>query len=749
MKKRQVGIITVHSNVNYGANLQAFASCKYLNNQGYDSKVIDYTLPNHEKSVHLFSWLRQSWKGEKDKSLKRKIKLAIALTLSAPWKYRRLKAFSKFRKNNIKLTKNCKDIKDIEKLNLDTIVCGSDQIWNPDIMDGINPIFFGDINGVKTKISYAASVGKEKLEPNDEKKVKNLVLSLDSCSVREEDSAEYISSFTGKKIETVCDPVFLLDKYEYDNICSKRLFKNDYVFLYSVVHNDVLTEIAKKYADRRGLKLIEICSSKDKKAKHKQILSFGPSEFLSCIKYAKTVFTNSFHGTAFSIIYEKDFYVVNNKARGSRITNLLNKVGLSERLISREVENDFEIIDYVKTNLVLKDFIDSSKEFLDNAMRAEKKPLAKNCVGCGACIHVCKFDAIRLIKDKEGFTYSVIDEEKCVNCGLCKKICPALNKPIKNQAEPTIYAYKADNEKRKLSASGGAFIGFATSIIEDGGVVYGAVQEEDFSVSHTRGKTLQDLAKMQGTKYVQSQTAHCYLQIENDLRQGRKVLFSGTPCQIDGVNRFILNKNLPTENFYSVDIICHGVPSPALYKNYINWLEKEYGSKIIEYKFRSKKISWRGSSCYALLENGKELENDKTLCAFMNVYYSSNITRECCYTCQYTSKNRVSDLTIGDYWGLENLDKRFEDELGVSIVLVNTDKGAKLFKELKGDKILGSFDTAKQPQLERPTVCPKSREEFWEIYERKGIKTLFKKFGGVKRDSLKTTLYKLKKKVFR
>ena len=239
----------------------------------------------------------------------------------------------------------------------------------------------------------------------------------------------------------------------------------------------------------------------------------------------------------------------------------------------------------------------------------------------------------------------------------------------------------------------------------------------------------------------------CYSQIAEDIKQGRTVLFSGTPCQVDGVKRFIDNKKLPTENFFSVDIICHGVPSPAFYRSYMEWLEKECGSHVTEYSFRSKKISWRGSSSYAKLENGQELKNDKKLCAFMNVYYSDNITRESCYSCPYTSKDRVGDLTISDYWGLENLDKSFEDALGVSMILVNTEKGRALLEKTEGERITGSIEAAKQPQLSHPTERPQTRDEFWQTYEKKGVKPLLKKYGGVKRDSLKTAIYKLYKKI--
>ncbi len=747
---KKIGVITVHKNVNYGANLQAFASCKYLNNLGYDCSLIDYTLPEHEKSTHLFSWLKQSWDGEANKSLSRKVKLAVALAVSAPWKQKRLKAFSVFRKKHIKTSALCNNLQDIAVLGLDTIICGSDQIWNPTITGGVKPIFFGAVDGVEKRISYAASVGKDKFEKEDEEKVKKLVCQLDYCSVREENTADYISSFTNRPIDTVCDPVFLLDLEDYKSVASERLIKKDYVFLYSVVHNDLLTSIAKDYADKHNLELIEICASKDKKATHKQILNYGPSEFLSCIQHAKTVFTNSFHGTAFSLIFEKDFYIVDNKAGGSRITNLLKKVGLLERLVSEKVEQDHSEIDYEESKKLLCEYVRSSKEFLDKALKAEKEFLAGNaCMSCGACQTVCKFDAIRLIRTKEGFLTAVINKEKCIDCGMCKKVCLALNETQKHQNGPTVYAFKAKDALRENSTSGGAFAALAMSIIKDEGSFYGAIQDGDFSVLHIRGECADDLAKMQGTKYLPSDITACYSQIEEDLKQGKKVLFSGTPCQVDGIKRFVDIKKLSTENLYLVDIICHGVPSPAFYRAYLEWLEKEYSNQVVEYKFRSKKISWRGSSCYAKLVNGQELKNDKKLCGFMNVYYSNNITRESCYTCPYTSKERVSDLTISDCWGLENMDNTFEDALGVSMVMINTEKGKHFFASVEGSRIEVDLDKAKQPQLQSPTSRPQMREKFWVEYETKGVKPLLKKYGGVKRESFKTVLYKLKKKILK
>ena len=746
---KKVGVITVHKNVNYGANLQAFASCKYIRNKGYDCKVIDYTLPDHEKSAHLFSWLKQSFRGAKSLSIKGKIKLAVALAFSIPWKRKRLKNFHNFRKKFIPQTKQCKNLLEISSLGLDTIVCGSDQIWNPDITCGINPIFFGNANGVLSRIAYAPSLGKEKLTELSEKKIIEQISSMDYLSSREENTSKYLSSITGKDFETVCDPVFLLDKSEFDEISSKRKIKKDYVLLYSIVSNSDMTKVALEYSNRHGLDLVEICASKDKNATHKQIQTYGPSEFLSAFKYANTIFTNSFHGTAFSIIFEKDFYIFDNKNGGSRITNLLTKVGLTARLISSSVEEDFSPIDYKASKVLLNEYVSSSKAFLDNALKTEKQLVAsKNCIGCGACYGVCKFDAISMVKNKEGFLEGFIDKNKCKNCGLCEKVCPALSVPNKNQSLG-VYAFKAKDELRKNSTSGGAFVALAEKVIESGGAVYGATLVNNCTVKHIRVDKVEELIKIQGTKYLQSSVKDCYDQIADDLRSGKKVLFSGTPCQVDGVKRFVNLKKLTTDNLYLVDIICHGVPSETFFRAYLNWLTKEYGCEVDEFKFRSKKISWRGSSCYARLKNGKELFNDAKLCAFMNVYYSDNITRESCYDCKYTSKERVSDLTISDYWGIENLDKSFEDSLGVSMIIVNTEKGSLLFSETDGEKITANLESAKQPQLLKPTARPSTREEFWQAFFNGNAEKLIQKYGGVSGGNFKTKLKRLIKKILR
>ena len=182
---------------------------------------------------------------------------------------------------------------------------------------------------------------------------------------------------------------------------------------------------------------------------------------------------------------------------------------------------------------------------------------------------------------------------------------------------------------------------------------------------------------------------------------------------------------------YLVDIICHGVPSPDVFKGFVNWLSEKYKSGLKEYKFRSKSVAWRGNSCVATFKNGKELTNDRYASAYMNVYYSGNITRKCCYGCLFTNIKRISDITVSDFWGIENLSPEFEDRLGVSMVMVNTVKGETLFGLTEGQKINGDINSAKQPQLFHPCERPSGRERFWELYKKKGVAACLKEYGGI------------------
>lgn len=730
---KKVGIVTVHRNVNYGANLQAFASNKFINNQGFNAEIIDYLPSELDKENYLLSWLKLSWDNGKKGSILHKIKLFVALLLSAPHKNKKLKAFYAFRKKHCNLSEKFKNVDGIINSNFTDIVCGSDQVWNPDIIGGIKPIYFGDVLGIKNKISYAPSIGKEQYSEADEIKAARLIRNMDYVSVREEKSVSYIEKISGKKVTHVCDPVFLLEKKDYEKIAKPIKCKKPYLLVYSVISNTEMLNAAIEFANKKGLTVVEICPNKRREYNHIQLTSASPEEFLGAIKNAQYVVTNSFHGTAFSLIFNKELYVFDNKERGSRITGLLEKAGLSNR-ISEEKITEQEPIDYNKIQENLNKHIEDSKKFLLNALSAKKEVTTKNCAGCGACKAVCKKDAISLIKNKQGFIKSYIDESKCIDCGLCKKACPTENLPSKNEVID-VFAYKAKDSIRKNSTSGGAAAALAEAVIDNGGVVFGASLNKDFCLNHIEINSKKDIALMQGTKYIQSNMTETFEKIEMALKSEKAVLFTGTPCQNAAVLNYAKIKKLNTDKLYLCDIICHGVPSPKAFSDFITWLKER--EEFNEYYFRNKEFSWRGDSASVIGVNGPK--RSRYISSFMNLYYSNLITDEACFNCKFTSKERVSDITISDFWGIEKTLPEFEDKLGVSMVIINSEKGKKLFENIGGKKKAVSLENAKQPQLKEPTKKPITYSEFWQNYN---IKTALNKYGAIK-DNLKTKIYKL------
>ena len=725
---REICITTVYKNTNYGANLQAFALNQFIN------KRKDCYLLNYEPLIkNAFSWIKKSWINEENKTLFRSLKLGVALLMSIPRLQKKINGFNCFRNKHTKQSKLYKFKDEIANLGFTDIVCGSDQIWNPDITNGINPLYFGDVLGIKNKISYAASMGKEKYNETDEKLAADLIKNMDYVSVREEKSVAYIEQISGKKVTHVCDPVFLLEKVEYEKIAKPIKCKEPYLLVYSVINNPKMLEAAIEFANKKGLEVVEICQNKKRGFKHLQLTAASPKEFLGAIKNAEYVVTNSFHGTAFSLIFNKELYVFDNKERGSRITGLLEKAGLSSR-INEEKIIEQEIIDYSVVENNLKEHIALSKEFLLNALNSEKEKTVDNCVGCGACKAICKKDAISLIKNKQGFIKSYIDKNKCIDCGLCKKVCPVINTPIKNQ-NLKVYSYKAKDSLRKNSTSGGAAAALSEEVINKGGSVFGASLNKDFSLSHIKIESKKDIKRIQGTKYIQSDTIGSFNEIKADLSTNKTVLFIGTPCQVAAVKNYVLVNKIDDKNLYLCDIICHGVPSNRAFNDFILWLkEKENFDKFY---FRNKEISWRGDSCS--IRSGDNLKRSKYISGFMNLYYSNLITNNACFNCKFTEPNRVSDITISDFWGIENANAKFEDNLGVSMVLLNTKKGEDLFSSLSGKKQETEISFAKQPNLKAPTKKPNGYEEFWQNYN---IDNALKKYGAIK-ENFKTKIYNI------
>ncbi len=305
------------------------------------------------------------------------------------------------------------------------------------------------------------------------------------------------------------------------------------------------------------------------------------------------------------------------------------------------------------------------------------------CTGCGICSVVCPTDCIEMIRDNEGFLIPKVDENKCIQCKICLKECH-LNHMIEgNEKSPKAYAaYCKEDSIRLSSSSGGIFSVIAEKIIEQNGVVYGAMIDKEIRVRHMRAETKEELLGLRGSKYVQSSISkEIYQSLKQDLKDNRKVLFSGTPCQIGAVHTF-LGKDY--KNLLTVSFICHGVPSPKVWDKYIEWQEKQFQSKVISANFRDKTYGWVYFSMKLTFENGKEYISTKLHDPFLNIFLKNACLRTSCYNCQYKGEKYLShcDILLADWWGrTEGILEKDNDDKGLSIVIVNTDKGNGIFLE--------------------------------------------------------------------
>ncbi len=306
------------------------------------------------------------------------------------------------------------------------------------------------------------------------------------------------------------------------------------------------------------------------------------------------------------------------------------------------------------------------------------------CTGCGACVNICPKKCIKMSFDKTGFEYPKIDLSVCINCNKCSSVCP-INKSEEIQSKP-IAAYGGYNKDKGViekSASGGFFYTIAKNVLLQGGAVYGAAYSDDFySVNHICVTEVDELYRLQRSKYVQSSTDGTFSDVKNRLDKGQLVLFSGTPCQIGGLKAF-LGKEY--DNLIMIDVICHGVPSPEIWKKYLMSLEKEYDSKAVSVNFRYKRMSTQGFAVG--FESGNEYYNELSCDNYGKAFFHNYILRDSCYQCAFKNNQYYSDITLGDFWGVEKKLPEIKNQKGTSCCIVRTKKGQELVDGIKDDFI--------------------------------------------------------------
>lgn len=339
----------------------------------------------------------------------------------------------------------------------------------------------------------------------------------------------------------------------------------------------------------------------------------------------------------------------------------------------------------------------------------------EHCTGCAACMNKCPKQCIEMKEDEFGYLFPFIDESHCIECGLCQKVCPENNRPSAIPIQKAYAAWSLDDYDRGSSTSGGIASVLTNHILHQGGVAFGAVSSEKCDVRHEAVEQVCNAARFKGSKYVQSTIGYCYQEVKEALKQNKQVLFTGTPCQVAGLRNFL---GKPYENLYTVDIICHGVPSLKLLSEHLS-----------RYCLLDDitKVSFRNNEGYVLsaykddkLQYSKPFPNDRYLYGFMYALFY----RPSCYECRYANSHRISDLTIGDFWGLGKKRPVNYDTKKVSVVTPNTDKGALLLKACKQKLFLEERDREEAISGNKQLQVPSIRHKYYQVF-----RALYHNFG--------------------
>lgn len=749
----RIGVLTLfHENNNWGGNLQGYALKAYIE-ENFANTTVD--LINYRSDVNIVykSKIEQMIQYKPIEILRKISDMVIKRKTPVDGVLKnRTKLFEQFQ-NSYLTNDHVYGDEELQELaeEYDCLICGSDQIWNPNVA---RPGYF--LKGVKgiRKISYAASIARDRLSEKEYSAMIPLIEKFDFISVREKTAKTILDNyFNGKKVVyEVLDPAFMRTKEQWSEFIGAVEYPSEpYALMFFFSDSYEYRAQIESYCRCHKLRLIGIPHAvtyikNDEIGNYEKVYDVGPIEFLKLFRDAAYVFTDSFHGSAFSIIFQRQFCVFerdkNTKtSKNSRLYDLLDKFDLSNRLI-KNIKNVEDIlrqeIDYKKVNAILEKERAISDNFLRVALQncEEKKRQEvtvadfrkKLCYGCGLCTYVCPKKCLELQWDDEGFYYPVVDENRCIKCGCCVKKC-IQGMQSKQNLTDTYIGYNPDETVRRESSSGGIFNAIAGVFIDKGGVVFGAAFDDNYSVKHVMIESKEDLTKIMKSKYVQSNLTCVFDAVANNLEQGRLVLFSGTPCQVAAVCKLADDSGL-REKLYTIDFICHGVPSPGIWKSYLDYVSKE--SKVSFVNFRDKSHTGWHDFCFHIKYGDDSLCESHELNSYMRLFLSDRNIRPSCYYCNFKSDNYMSDLTLADAWKIEKEYEPWADDEGTSLFVVRSHKGREILDlciaHIKMRKSDYDFWTKMNPSLVNRTQVGSGREmlfldflrmernSFWEKY---------------------------------
>lgn len=359
------------------------------------------------------------------------------------------------------------------------------------------------------------------------------------------------------------------------------------------------------------------------------------------------------------------------------------------------------------------------------------------CTGCSLCAQICPHQAIQMESSDEGYLFPVVESSLCTDCGICTKICPVLTgREARSNFTQSVYACQALDKDLLIEATaGGLFPVLSRYILSNGGVVFGAAYDKNMRVVHSPAYSMEQIKSFSGSKYVQSDISAVFSEIRKYLIQQRYVLFSGTPCQVDAINRYC--KDISTKKLYTIDVVCYGVPSPKLFRDFLDTLEEKYKKKVTDFRFRDKHTHGWSHTTVITFQNKDGTyesieEENHTKIPYYKMFGYRDCYRTSCYQCQYNTLQRVSDITTGNFWGIEKISQTFNTALGVSMVILNTEQGRYLFENIKRELTCESHSIDEAIRANEALICgskeTKRRDAIYRYYIKHGFAKMYKKY---------------------
>lgn len=743
---------------NYGSALQCYATKMFLQKNGYECDVLYEYSYGYEKLKNRIKYLSKialysfRYKGFS------KNRIEIKRSESKPG----LSKESKFQ-----IDWFCETVlrprgleygllKDKRFANeYDYFIAGSDQIWGGGYL--VQPFMFLEFASDKKKIALCPSFGTDTIKKFNRKHFKKSISKFSKLSVREKSGQKIISKLTGREVPILSDPVMLLDTDEWHDFAKNSSVKQQkYIFAHFLGIPNVHTI---QFIDQIALEfdLNIVCFANNYSVydtlKAYTFVNGTPYDYVSLIENASFVFTDSFHTSHFSIIFNRNFYTFernygHKNKQSTRIHNLLSTYECSERFFKddefpEELLNDnpcFDEIRKVKTKEIRNYLLDSLPKAPLVKVETELKS-EKDCTGCMACAALCPKTAISATYSEFGYRIPMVDNSKCVQCGLCAKVCKMSLAQSKSSTRDAYIAYNIDDDMRLRSASGGVFSSLAKSFIEQGGVVAGSnlsFENGEITVKHIVVDNENDMILLLGSKYVESDCSSVYRSIEDHLKKGVAVLFCGTSCQVKALYRYLETCHISTNALYTIDLICHGVPGIKLLRDYLD----ETGFKLdnnTDLKFRTKNNGNISFQFSGKTDNSGNMTIPASHSSYYDLFLHSDSYRDQCYHCAYANDHKPGDITIGDYFeARQDYPELFQtgsilsDSDYLNCLLVNSVKGYELLN-VYGKQLRMHPVSRKRVQLSHSNLCKPStygrlRLDVKEQYKANGIKGIEKRY---------------------